>query len=164
MTKLLASDGASSDRFGWSVAVSGDTVVVGARDHDDNGSNSGSSYVFQRDEGGADAWGEVTKLLASDGGSLDNFGISVAVSGDTAVVGARLDDDNGDESGSAYVFDLNLLVPVSIDIKPSDSEELNAVNSRSRGTIPVAILSTESFSAVTQIDQNTLTFGKSGSE
>ncbi len=113
MTKLLASDGASGDTFGGSVAVSGDTVVVGAYRDDDNGNTSGSAYVFERDEGGADAWGEVKKLLASDGASRDEFGFSVAVSGDTAVIGAWLDDDNGSASGSAYVFELDSAGPLT---------------------------------------------------
>ena len=98
--KLLASDGANGDEFGRSVAVDGDTVVVGADGDDDNGSNSGSAYVYRFD--GTD-WIE-TKLLASDGASNDYFGYSVAVDGDTVVVGARYDDDNGPYSGSAYVY------------------------------------------------------------
>jgi hypothetical protein len=55
---------------------------------DDNGSNSGSAYIFGRDQGGADAWGQVAKLTASDGASDDHFGYSVSISGDTVVVGA----------------------------------------------------------------------------
>ena len=102
--KLLASDGAVFDEFGHSVGVSGDTTLVGALLNDDNGSNSGSAYVFQRDAGGTDNWGEITKLLASDGAASDNFGYAVAVSGATALVGARLHDDNGSDSGAAYVF------------------------------------------------------------
>jgi MYXO-CTERM domain-containing protein len=99
-TKLTASDGAAGDRFGYSVAVSGGTVVVGARLDDDNGSRSGSAYLFEDSGSG---WVE-TKLTASDGGASDEFGGSVAVSGDTVVVGARLDTDNGGDSGSVYVF------------------------------------------------------------
>ena len=90
--------------FGFSVALSGDTAVVGAYFADNECPNSGSAYVFQRDQGGAGNWGEVTKLLASDGAAFDQFGISVAVSGDDAVVGADLEDDKGASSGSAYVF------------------------------------------------------------
>ena len=103
--KLLASDGAALDEFGYSVAVSGDTAVVGARQDGDNGSVSGSAYVFRRDAGGAGNWGQVKKLLASDGAAGDGFGWSVAVSGDTAVVGAPFDSNgNGSAVGSAYVF------------------------------------------------------------
>ena len=99
--KLTPSDGASGDRFGWSVAVDGDTAVAGAYLDDDNGSDSGSAYVFTRESG---VWSQSAKLTASDGAAGDRFGESVAVDGDTAVVGAYLDDDNGSDSGSAYVF------------------------------------------------------------
>ena len=99
--KLLASDGAAYDRFGHSVSISGDVAVIGARLDDDNGDMSGSAYVFRFD--GAN-WIEEAKLLASDGAPEDEFGNSVSVSGDVAVIGAHLDDDNGAESGSAYVF------------------------------------------------------------
>ena len=103
--KLLPSDGAGSDYFGWSVAVSGDSVVVGAYYDDDSGSGSGSAYVFVEPGGGwSGTLNEDAKLLASDGVQMDNFGRSVAMSGDTVVVGAFLDDDNGSGSGSAYVF------------------------------------------------------------
>jgi len=104
VTKITASDGAADDLFGFSVAISGDTAIVGALQDDDNGSNSGSAYVYQRDEGGVDNWGQVTKITASDGAADDRFGWSVAVSGDTAIVGAYLDDDNGSNAGSAYVY------------------------------------------------------------
>ena len=55
------------DSFGHSVAISGDTVVVGAIQEDDNGTNSGAAYIFSRNKGGFNVWGEVTKLLASGG-------------------------------------------------------------------------------------------------
>ena len=99
--KLLASDGAAFDLFGFSVAISSDTAVISSRDDDDNGSGSGSVYVFVRSAG---VWSQQAKLLASDGAAFDQFGFSVAVSGDTAVIGARQDDDNLSNSGSAYVF------------------------------------------------------------
>ncbi|MDM8542978.1 choice-of-anchor D domain-containing protein [Desulfococcaceae bacterium HSG9] len=103
--KLTASDAAADDIFGFSVAVSGDTAVVGAQYDDDAGSGSGSAYVFERDNGGADNWGQVAKLTAADAAAGDNFGYSVAVSGDTAVVGANYDEDGGSASGSAYIFE-----------------------------------------------------------
>jgi len=106
--KLTASDAAASDFFGESVSVSGDTAVVGARfDGDACPSNinchSGSAYVFTRSGG---IWTEQAKLTASDAVAGDQFGGAVTVSGGTAVVGARLDDDAGSQSGSAYVFEL----------------------------------------------------------
>ena len=99
--ELTASGVAAGAGLGISVAISGDTVVAGAFQDDDAGSNSGSAYVFQRS---GTAWSEQAKLTASDGAAGDRFGISVAISGDTVVVGAHEDDDSGSESGSAYVF------------------------------------------------------------
>jgi len=106
--KLTASDAQAGDLFGWSVAVSAGTAVVGAF-YEDGGagdplSNAGAAYVFQRNQGGADNWGETKKLTASDAQADDSFGYSVAVSGDTAVVGAGWEDTGGDMAGAAYVF------------------------------------------------------------
>ena len=104
--KLTASDGAAYDNFGISVAVDGDTLVVGAPGDDDNGADSGSVYVFTRDPDSGE-WRQGAKLTASDGDALDYFGYSVAVSGNTVLVGAYLDDDENndlEDSGSAYVF------------------------------------------------------------
>ena len=105
VTKLLASDRAADDYFGSSVAISGNTVVVGAAGNDDNGEDSGSAYIYKRNQGGTNNWGEVKKLLASDGAEDDRFGNSVAISGDTVVVGAYRDDYNSSSSGSAYIFE-----------------------------------------------------------
>ncbi|MBU1695026.1 MAG: FG-GAP repeat protein, partial [Verrucomicrobia bacterium] len=102
--KLTASDGAAGDEFGYAVCITGDTVVVGARHDDDGGADAGSAYVFYRDEGGADNWGQVKKLTASDGAAGDEFSYSVSVEGDTAVIGAPFDDDAAAAAGSAYVF------------------------------------------------------------
>ena len=101
--KLLAPDGVSGDLFGDCVAIYEDTVVLGAYLDDDKGGDSGSAYVFHwRGE----TWTYQAKLLAQDGSELDSFGSSVAICGDSIVVGAIGDDhnDNGDASGSAYVF------------------------------------------------------------
>ncbi len=102
--KLTASDVAQGDQFGRSVAVSGDTVVVGAR-FDDDGESSGSTYVFDRSQGGANNFGEIKKLTASDAAEYDYFGTSVSISGDTVVVGAFEDGDGDNVYGSAFVFD-----------------------------------------------------------
>jgi hypothetical protein len=101
--KLLASDGAASDRLGFSVSLSGDTAVVGAHT-DDVGANTdqGSAYIFTRS---GTTWTQQTKLTASDGAATDRFGISVSLSGDTAVVGAYFDDVGANtDQGSVYVF------------------------------------------------------------
>ena len=100
--KLTAADGAAYDNFGYSVAVDGDTAVIGAYCDDDKGSMSGSAYVFVRAADGT--WSQQVKLIAADGAAGDQFGLSVAVSGDMAVIGAMRDDDKGSDSGSAYVF------------------------------------------------------------
>jgi hypothetical protein len=101
--KLTASDGAASDSFGYSVAISGDTVIIGAfRDDTAAGTDAGSAYIFTRS---GTAWTQQQKLTASDGATDDSFGVSVAISGDTAIVGAPLDDTAaGSNAGSAYVF------------------------------------------------------------
>jgi len=97
--KLLPQDGVAEAWFGYSVALSGNTAVIGARRDDDNGFRSGSVYVFDISTGR-----QLSKLLAKDGDTFDNFGWSVAMSGNTAVIGASRDDDFGPDSGSAYVF------------------------------------------------------------
>ena len=105
MKKLTASDAAYSDHFGVSVAISGDTAIVGAHwNACAAGDQCGSAYVFRRDEGGPDNWGETRKLTPSDASSYDQFGGSVSISGDAAIVGARLDNNPTGNEGSAYVF------------------------------------------------------------
>ena len=103
VAKLLPLDGQAGDQFGFSVSLDGDRLAIGAYTDDDNGTSSGSAYVFERD---ADAGGfEVSKLLALDGQAGDQFGFSVSLDGDRLAIGAYADDDNGSESGSAYVFE-----------------------------------------------------------
>ena len=101
IAKLAASDAGVKGGFGYSMAIDGDTIVVGAY----YGSNNwkGSTYVFLTTDGGA-TYGQVAKLTASDGAASDYFGYSVAISGGTVVVGAYWDDDGGYSSGSVYVF------------------------------------------------------------
>src|SRR5262249_44144042 len=107
--KLLASDGASGDVFGWSVAISGNasgiSVVVGAP-WADIGSNTfqGAAYVFTRATGGA-TWSEQQKLVAPDGAASDFFGYSVAITGDRVFVGAPEDDvGSNTDQGSVNIF------------------------------------------------------------
>jgi hypothetical protein len=107
--KIIAGDPADGDRFGNRVAVSGDYVVVGARQDDDKGTDSGSAYLFGRNEGGVDQWGEVSKLTAIDGATQDDFGNSVSISGTYIIIGSHQDDDKGDKSGSAYIYNRTLL-------------------------------------------------------
>jgi hypothetical protein len=99
--KIVPADLQAFDFFGWSVALDGNTAVIGNSSDDDPGEDGGSAYVYVFN--GAD-WQLEAKLLASDGAAGDHFGVSVDVRGDTAIVGADQDGDNGTWSGSAYVF------------------------------------------------------------
>jgi len=101
---LSASDKMNGDLFGKSVAVSGDTVVVGAPYANSGGTYRGQAYVFSRNQGGTNFWGEVKVLSASDQADDDFFGNSVAVDGYTVVVGANDADSGGIDRGQAYVF------------------------------------------------------------
>lgn len=103
VAKLLPNDVHAKDSFGTSVSVSGDRIMAGAVYDDDKGNNAGAVYVIERQAGGA--WTVVQKLVAADGGTENRFGGAVSLSGDHAVIGAALDDDNGSYSGSAYVFE-----------------------------------------------------------
>ena len=106
--KLNASDANTYDYFGFSVSISGATAIVGAYgDNDpDIGYGSGSAYIFHRE---GTTWNQQQKLIASDANVDDRFGISVSISGATAIVGAYWNDDNGphSNSGSAYIFERN---------------------------------------------------------
>ena len=112
--KLVASQGSASDNFGGSVSISGDYVVVGASQDDDNGSHSGSAYVFGRS---GTTWIE-QKLQASDGAANDYFGNSVAVSGDRVVVGAFARTKDYEAEGAVYLFTL----PPIESVEPDDDE------------------------------------------
>jgi hypothetical protein len=100
-TKLTAIDGAKGDAFGQSIAVSDDTIVIGAPRDDDNGKDSGSVYVFTRT---GTNWSQQVKLSAPDGAEGDVFSISVALSGDTILIGADLNDEKTTDAGAVYVF------------------------------------------------------------
>ena len=105
--KVTASYASANDKFGDTVSISGDRVVVGAYG-EDHGSelSSGSAYVFEQNTGGMQSYGLRKRLVASDGETSNHFGSSVFIYGDTVVIGASGDDDGGEKSGSAYVFDL----------------------------------------------------------
>ena len=100
--KLTASDGAAADNFGRSVAISRDTVIVGAQKHDVGLTvDQGSAYVFTRV---GSTWPEKIKLVSSDGGNSDLFGVSLAMSGRTAVIGAGF---HNLHQGAAYIWEGN---------------------------------------------------------
>jgi len=99
--KIVASDIQANDNFGYSVAISGDTAVVGAQYEDIGGTSAGAAYVFTRS---GTTWTEQQKIQASDKQASDFFGYSVAIDGDTAVVGAWYEETGATDSGSAYIF------------------------------------------------------------
>ncbi|MCG3126732.1 MAG: hypothetical protein CHACPFDD_01585 [Phycisphaerae bacterium] len=101
--KLVASDNAADDHFGWSVAIRGDLVAVGSVWDDHTGlTDAGSVYLFKRTAG---VWAQVGKLTASDAAAGDYFGSSLAFRGPTLVIGASDDTHSGVSfAGSAYVF------------------------------------------------------------
>ena len=101
--KLIAADGAAGDFFGWSVAIGGGVIVVGADEANVDGNNEqGAAYVFTKIGG---VWTQTAKLTAADGVAGDHFGESVAISGGVIVIGAYLADiDGNNEQGAAYVF------------------------------------------------------------
>ena len=113
---LRASDAQQNDYFGWNIAINGNTVIVGAPFEDggagDPIADSGAVYVFDRNQGGPDAWGEVRILSASDAQANDYFGMALGVSGDEIVVGASSEDGGAGDplssSGAAYIFSRDL--------------------------------------------------------
>jgi hypothetical protein len=94
--EISPTDGATNDQFGTSVAMDGDTLVVGAPIKD---SGAGAAYVYTRTAN--ETWTQTSKLTASDRSNGDGFGASVAIDGDTIVVGASGDDSG---AGSIYLF------------------------------------------------------------
>jgi len=102
---LQGSDTVAGDHFGSAVALSGDTLVVGASREAHLGPETGAAYVFVRSGG---TWSELQKLVASDGGANSRFGEAAALQGDTLMIGAPFDRVLGlNQAGSAYVFERN---------------------------------------------------------
>jgi len=101
--ELRPDEPTSDSLFGYAVSLSGDFAVVGAPHDDDNGYESGSAYIFERDPNGA--WPQAAKLLPHDGEPYNHFGTAVAINGEVAAIGAPDDNDLGNWSGSAYVFE-----------------------------------------------------------
>ena len=134
--RLTASDGASGDELGASVAVAGNTVVVGAP-------GGGAAYLFTRPSGGWSSTSSGTKLAAPNGANPDGFGASVAIDGDIVVVGAPLVQGSDGKLGAVYVFNLtDTSVPVEL-------------------TSPDGIRS-ERFGATVAIDGNSIIVGAPG--
>jgi len=105
---LTASDAANNTSFGYSTAVSGDTIVVGAYRANSRGkTRNGQAYVFERDAGGPGNWGQVAILYATDAEDLDGFGTSTGISGDVIIVCALRQYPVGSlkNNGQVYVFE-----------------------------------------------------------
>ena len=113
--KAVAADRGHNDYFGWSVAISGNYAIVGARLEDENATggntltDAGSAYIFERD--GSGIWTQVQKIVAADRAASDHFGTSVAISGNYAIVGANLQmkmpraGNPITSAGAAYIFE-----------------------------------------------------------
>jgi hypothetical protein len=101
--KLVAPDGKADDRFARGVALYEETALISAMHHDAIGNNTGALYVFKKQQG---QWRYTSKMMASDGMPEDRFGWNVALTNKTAIIAAPQRDDNGNESGAAYVLDL----------------------------------------------------------
>jgi hypothetical protein len=103
--KLVASNASAGDRFGISVDISGDgnTIVAGATYEDTNGVNAGAAYIYTRS---GTTWSQQAMLKTSDAQAYDQFGNAVSISddGNTAIIGAYLEDTSGNSAGSAYIF------------------------------------------------------------
>ena len=94
----------SDDGYGFSIALSGNTLVVGAMADNTNGLIAGAAYVYVRD---GHTWTLQQKLYPTDPADLAQFGVAVDIVGDTIVAGAHGDDDSGYQTGAAYVFRRN---------------------------------------------------------
>jgi hypothetical protein len=133
MQKLVANDREADDRFGYSVGISGNYAIVGAYCDDDDASGgnplewAGSAYIFANDGG---IWSQVQKIVPSDRTEGDNFGASVGISGDYAIVGKLYEDEDATggnpltQAGAAYIFTNNGGTWTEVQkIVPSDREE-----------------------------------------
>ena len=101
--KLLASDGAAGDYFGYSVSISGDgnTAIVGAYQDDTRAGNAGSASIYTRS---GSTWSRQTKLMGGDEGDVFGYSVAISSDGNTAIIGAWGDDDKGRNSGSAHIY------------------------------------------------------------
>ena len=102
-TKLTASDSRGGDQLGYAVALNGSEVIAGAPKHSAGGLGSGAAYIYEQKEDGT--WVETIKLSDGETASEDQFGISVAISGNLAISGAQQDDDVAPNAGAAYIFE-----------------------------------------------------------
>jgi hypothetical protein len=105
MVQVLPSDLATKDRFGESVSIDSGFLLVGSKGDDDNGSGSGSAYLFEVPTDSGPAGYELVKFTANNGKAFDSFGESVALQDGIALIGAKGKDALGNNAGCAYLFD-----------------------------------------------------------
>jgi len=153
------------DRFGRSVSISGNNVLVGTRSDDTGAKDAGSAYLFvattcddDTSNGGAEGDGiceAATVTFNNPTPTIDDlFGFPVSISGNKVLIGAPFDDTDATDAGLAYVFATSS-IPVDIDIKPdSDKNKIKP----EKGEIPVVILGSDTFD-VTDVDVSTVKFG-----
>ena len=105
VTRLQAHDPSTYAYFGSSVAISGDTILVGAWGGGGGSIEAGAAYVFERDQGGANQWGETAKLTTSNARAWERFGQSIAIDGNRIAVGAPRAPGYNDTPGAVYIFE-----------------------------------------------------------
>ena len=149
---LQGSGSSNGDRFGAALALSGDLLAVGAYNSDDVAKNAGAVFLFQRDLGGPDAWGEVARLVAPDGMEADLFGYQVSLSGTTLAVGAPRADPFGAASGKAYLFERDFGGPAAwglfktlVGEEPSSGDQFGSSIAVRGGSLVVGQLGADSF-------------------
>lgn len=130
--KIQASDKDMNDNFGYSAAISGDYVIIGAKDED---TNAGATYVFKRSE---TVWAEEAKIEASDEVTGNEFGHSVALSGEYIIVGSPLDDAGGNDTGASYFYQLS---PPCVQITTSSLPEATQATAYSHTLTQMALTS-----------------------
>ena len=108
LTNITASDVEAGDRFGASVSLDSGRLLAGSSNEDASGQDAGAADVFYKDQGGANAWGQVARMCSQQSKENDNFGGSVDLSGGWAFVGASNNDLQGDNAGAAFLFQKNL--------------------------------------------------------
>jgi hypothetical protein len=136
--------GNPGDQFGAAIDIKDDVAIVGVPNDDTTIEDAGAVFIYRYD---GDSWNKDIKALASDGETNDRFGTSVTIKGDTAVIGAPYDDDNGLSSGSAYHFHYN-----ADDATWSERQKL----------IPLENGAGDSFGCAVSLDDDTLLIGAKG--
>jgi hypothetical protein len=136
VAKLISSSG-TANRFGYSSAISDDAsvIVVGATGDMDQGINSGAAFIFKNLADTGRGWTQVGKFVANDGAIDDELGVSIAISSNIGIVGAKSEDNLAVDSGSAYLFDIDMIPGESSTSKPMVPSESNTSKPIIYGTV-----------------------------